>query len=104
MRCYEFCAVKFLVRVSFLPGRIEPFLRKCFDGVEKLDFSDDFDVVGMISAVGEELRLCERVDAGVHTASVEKWLAQLEKIMRSSIKRVIANHSSLVTNPPNYPP
>lgn len=68
--------------------RIEPFLAKCFGCVEKLRYTDDLDVVGMISKEGEELGLCEQVDTGAHRGAVEKWLAQLERVARLSVKMV----------------
>ncbi|KAK1794827.1 hypothetical protein P4O66_009897, partial [Electrophorus voltai] len=58
------------------PLRVQPHLKKCFEGIAKLDFSPDLEITGMISSEKE-------------TGMVEKWLLQVENMMLTSVRDVI---------------
>ena len=63
---------------------------KCFEGIQKVMFSEKEEVYGMISAEGEEVLLENKVDvnAGDKKGNVEKWMLEIEAVMRKSLKNI----------------
>lgn len=43
------------------PTRVQPHLKKCFEGIDKLNFNDDMEVEGMVSAQGESIKLSGKI-------------------------------------------
>lgn len=39
------------------PLRVQPHLKKCFEGIDKLKFNDNVNIVGMQSVESEQVRL-----------------------------------------------
>ncbi|XP_077070519.1 dynein axonemal heavy chain 12 [Siphateles boraxobius] len=76
------------------PMRVQPHLKKCFEGIAKLDFLPNLDIQAMYSSEGERVELIERISTSEARGAVEKWLLQVEDIMLRSIRDVI-NHSRL---------
>ncbi|XP_032896217.1 dynein heavy chain 3, axonemal isoform X1 [Amblyraja radiata] len=71
------------------PLRVQPHLKKCFEGIAKLQFTDQLQITGMISSEGEIVPLVKSINPAKAKGMVEKWLLQVEGMMLSSIKHVI---------------
>uniref|UniRef100_A0A8D0CCX0 Dynein axonemal heavy chain 3 n=1 Tax=Scleropages formosus TaxID=113540 RepID=A0A8D0CCX0_SCLFO len=87
------------------PQRVQPHLKKCFEGIAKLEFTVDMEITGMISSEKETVPFIQKIypaEAKVpeqfvsllllHLSTqgmVEKWLEQVEKMMLSSVRAVI---------------
>lgn len=74
--------------MKFFSNRVQPFLKKCFGGIHKLQFTEDSDITGIISDYDEELKFDEIVNTSSRRGHVEKWLADLEIMMKKSVKEV----------------
>lgn len=63
---------------------------KCFEGIYRVMFSETDEVYGMISAEGEEVEFEKRIDVneGEKKGNVEKWMLEIESIMRKSLKSI----------------
>ncbi|RZF36882.1 hypothetical protein LSTR_LSTR004570 [Laodelphax striatellus] len=70
------------------PLRVQPHLKKCFEGIAKLEFTEDQEIVGMISAEGEIVPLSGTIIPADAKGLVEKWLLQVEELMIASIRDV----------------
>ena len=73
------------------PLRVQPHLKKCFEGIHHLEFNTMNEIVGMISAEGELVPLAYKVNPAKAKGMVEKWLLQVEEVMISSIRKVIGD-------------
>uniref|UniRef100_A0A8C4VEP1 Dynein axonemal heavy chain 3 n=1 Tax=Falco tinnunculus TaxID=100819 RepID=A0A8C4VEP1_FALTI len=67
------------------PLRVQPHLRKCFEGIAKLEFTEDMEIVGMISSEKESVPFIDKIYPGM----VEKWLLQVEEMMLASVRQII---------------
>ena len=65
---------------------MQPFLRKCFENIVKLNFDAAENVTGMISAEKEFVPLRNYQARG---SEVEEWLKTLEEQMKYSLKVVL---------------
>ncbi|KAL1115990.1 hypothetical protein AAG570_005485 [Ranatra chinensis] len=71
------------------PLRVQPHLRKCFEGISKLGFDKELNIYSMFSAEGEEIPVVSQISTAEARGSVEKWLIQVESQMMISIRHVI---------------
>ena len=72
------------------PTRVQPHLKKCFEGIGKLQFDSKMDILSMFSSEGEKVQFSQRISTSEARGAVEKWLLQVQETMLMSIRDVIA--------------
>ena len=83
------------------PTKVQPHLKKCFDGMAKLQFEENLDITACYDTKGEKVPF-EYEETGHVThqgktiinpkdsgGNVEAWLVEVEIIMRKSMARII---------------
>ncbi|XP_077275021.1 dynein heavy chain at 36C [Temnothorax americanus] len=76
------------------PTRVQPHLKKCFEGIARLKFNEDLEVLAMRSTEGEEVDILEIISTSIARGQVEKWLIELETEMRKSVRHMV--HQAIV--------
>ncbi|XP_060028831.1 dynein axonemal heavy chain 3 isoform X1 [Erinaceus europaeus] len=71
------------------PLRVQPHLKKCFEGISRLKFTDSLEIVGMISSEKETVPFNQKINPIQAKGMVEKWLQQVEQMMLASLREVI---------------
>lgn len=72
------------------PLRVQPHLKKCFEGIQKLKFDEEKKIFGMYSTEGEYVPFTTCIDTNSHLGKVDEWLLLTEKLMQDSVKYVIS--------------
>ncbi|XP_052130864.1 dynein axonemal heavy chain 3 [Frankliniella occidentalis] len=70
------------------PMRVQPHLKKCFEGINRLEFNQDCEILSMISAESETVPLISRIQPHDAKGMVEKWLVQVEDLMVKSMRAI----------------
>ncbi|KAJ3192416.1 Dynein heavy chain 7, axonemal [Irineochytrium annulatum] len=71
------------------PTRVQPHLKKCFEGVATLEFDEKLDILALYSSEKERLQLLHKISTTEAKGSVEKWLGGVEKGMLESIRHIV---------------
>ncbi|KAL7754340.1 hypothetical protein RI367_000321 [Sorochytrium milnesiophthora] len=72
------------------PTRVQPHLKKCFEGIASLTFQDNTKIIAMCSAENEKVRLKDIIEPATAKGAVEKWLLQVERVMQSSVQEQVS--------------
>ena len=59
------------------PLRVQPHLKKCFEGIAQLTFTPQLIIVGMESVEGEKVGFSTSLNPAEANGMVEKWLLQV---------------------------
>jgi len=71
------------------PSRVQPHLKKCFEGINSLEFDSELDIVAMYSSEMEKVDFNQTISTCQTRGAVEKWLLQVQDVMLSSVHDVI---------------
>ncbi|KAJ3091162.1 Dynein heavy chain 7, axonemal [Quaeritorhiza haematococci] len=72
------------------PLRVQPHLKKCFEGINSLEFDESLDIHGMYSGQKEYVKFVSAISTADAGGAVEKWLLDVERMMLASMKDVTA--------------
>ena len=65
---------------------MQPDLKKCFEGIQKLKFDESQKVLGMYSSEGEYVNFVTTVDTTAANGNVDMWLLWTEGSMLESVR------------------
>uniref|UniRef100_UPI00398E963E dynein axonemal heavy chain 3-like n=1 Tax=Pristiophorus japonicus TaxID=55135 RepID=UPI00398E963E len=71
------------------PLRVQPHLKKCFEGIVQLTFNGEKEITHIESAEGERVGLVLHIIPDKAKGLVEKWLYEVEKVMKRSLGEVM---------------
>lgn len=67
---------------------MQPHLKKCFEGIQKLQIDHDKKIFGMYSAETEYVEFVNMVDTVQARGQVDQWLIKVEDAMIDSVANV----------------
>ena len=74
------------------PTRVQPHLKKCFEGLQSLAMVDkgnmNYEITGMMDRGKELVEFTRVIKPADAKGSVEKWLLEVEQTMKESVKAV----------------
>lgn len=82
------------------PLRVQPHMKKCFEGIYRLVFTEDLIITAMISAENEQVPFISHIRPLDARGMVEKWLIQVEHQMLASLKETIVQAIMAYPNTP----
>lgn len=68
------------------PLRVQPHLKKCFEAINTLLFTEKLEILAMFSQENEKVAFKAQVNTKDAGGSVEKWLIQVEEQMVVSVR------------------
>ncbi|CAD8159976.1 unnamed protein product [Paramecium pentaurelia] len=68
------------------PQRVQPHLKKCFEGIQKLKIDGEKKIHGMYSSESEYVQFQNIVDTNAARGNVDEWLVEVEKKMIECIR------------------
>jgi dynein heavy chain len=68
------------------PLRVQPFLKKCFEGINALTFQENLDITHMLSVEKEVVEFTRTTNPKAAKGNVERWLIEVEHLMRETLK------------------
>ncbi|XP_041348477.1 dynein heavy chain 3, axonemal-like isoform X2 [Gigantopelta aegis] len=71
------------------PLRVQPHLKKCFEGIAQLTFNSSKVIIAMESAEKERVDFPKTITPADAHGLVEKWLYQVEEVMKLSLREVM---------------
>eukprot|EP01033_Poteriospumella_lacustris_P000280 gene286-182_t len=69
------------------PLRVQPHLRKCFEGIKSVNFQPDLTIAGMCSPEGEVVPYSKPVDP--KNKNIENWMVEVKDAMIASIREMM---------------
>lgn len=73
------------------PQNVQPFLCKCFDGINRLQIDANGNINAMLSTMKEKINFMQKISINEAGGSVEKWLLRVENEMHSAIQNEVIN-------------
>jgi len=73
------------------PLRVQPHLKKCFDGISALEFQANLDITACLDPGNERVPFCyekvnhKMINPNESGGNVERWLIEVEAMMRKSV-------------------
>ncbi|XP_055958183.1 dynein axonemal heavy chain 3 [Patella vulgata] len=71
------------------PLRVQPHLKKCFEGIAQLTFNEEKVIIAMESKEKERVDFPKTICPADSRGLVEKWLLQVEEVMKLSLRTVM---------------
>ncbi|EFJ27757.1 hypothetical protein SELMODRAFT_94851 [Selaginella moellendorffii] len=71
------------------PLRVQPFLKKCFEGINQLEFQPNLDITAMLSVESEKVPFTRTHNPKSAGGNVEKWLIEVEAMMKECLRAIV---------------